>query len=292
MRSMTGYAKHIYEDEKFRVKIEMKSVNNKNLNLKIKQPYILNFLENRIKTGVSKRVYRGSVDLRVEFEDKSEQENLFEYNKNIALSYMEVLNNLERDLGEKFSNKMDILLKQPNVVKKNDLEIDEDEYLSVVLPCLDKAIDSFIIMKEQEGARLMGFFKERVGIIAKNVEFIDENRSRVVEEHRATLLEKMSKINEHINYSESDILREILLFTDKTDISEEVSRLKSHLEQFSLEIVADEDSCGKKLDFILQEMFRELNTAGVKCNLYDVSKVIVESKNEVEKIREQLLNIE
>jgi len=289
---MTGYSKHIFEDESYRVKIEIKSVNNKNLNLKIKLPYILNFLENKIKTEFSKRVSRGSVDLRIDFEDKKEQENLFEYNKNIATSYMQVLNNLESDLGEKFSNKMDILMKQPNVIKKNETEVDEAGYSKLLLENLHICLDSFIEMKEEEGARLRTYFLERMEVIRGNVEEIDSNTGRVVEEYKSTLLEKLSKINEKIDYSEADILREILLFTDKSDISEEVSRLRSHLEQFDLEIEKNEDSCGKKLDFILQEIFRELNTSGVKCNLYDISKLVVECKNEVEKIREQLLNIE
>lgn len=292
MRSMTGYAKHIFEDEAYRVKIEIKSVNNKNLNLKIKLPYILNFLENKIKSEFSKRVSRGSVDLRIDFEDKRDQDNLFEYNKNIAASYMQVLNSLENDLGEKFSNKMDILLKQPNVIKKNETEIDEKEYSKVLFENLHIALDSFIEMKEDEGNRLRSYFVERVDIIRSNVKEIDKNRDRVVEEYKTTLLEKLSKINEKIDYSEADILREVLIYTDKSDISEEVSRLASHLEQFDIEIEKNEDSCGKKLDFILQEIFRELNTSGVKCNLYDISKLVVECKNEVEKIREQLLNIE
>lgn len=292
MRSMTGYSKHIFEDENFRIKIELKSVNNKNLNLKVKIPYILNFLENKIKAEFSKRVARGSVDLRIDFEDKQEQENLFEYNKNIAVSYMQVLNSLEDDLGERFSNKMDILLKQPNVIKKNETEVDEKTYAKLVLENIHICVDSFIEMKEEEGTRLRSYFLERMDVIRKNVAEIDANRGRVVEEYKTNLLEKLSKLNEKIDYSEADILREILLFTDKSDISEEVSRLQSHLEQFTLEIEKNEDSCGKKLDFILQEIFRELNTSGVKCNLYDISKLVVECKNEVEKIREQLLNIE
>lgn len=102
----------------------------------------------------------------------------------------------------------------------------------------------------------------------------------------------MEKVRRDIEFKEEDLLKEILLFTDKSDISEETSRLESHLEQFKIELEKNESSIGKKLDFILQEMFRELNTTGVKCNLYDISKLVVECKNEVEKIREQALNIE
>jgi uncharacterized protein (TIGR00255 family) len=292
MRSMTGYSKELFENDDFRVKIEIKSVNNKNLNLKIKLPYILNFMENKIKTEVASRVSRGSLDLRIDFEDKRELGDLFEYNSNLASSYMKVLEKLEEDFDEKFSNKLDILIKQPNVVRKNELEIDETEYAEVVKNTLHKAIDSFLEMKEGEGARLKVYFEERLKAIEERVAQIVEKKEEVVDDYREKLLERLDRVRRDIEFKEEDILKEILLFTDKSDISEETSRLESHIEQFKIELEKNESSIGKKLDFILQEMFRELNTSGVKCNLYDISKLVVECKNEVEKIREQALNIE
>ncbi len=292
MRSMTGYSKEVFENDDFRVKIEMKSVNNKNLNLKIKLPYVLNFLENKIKTEVASKVSRGSVDLRIDFEDKREQGKLFEYNGNVAASYMEVLNKLEEDFNDKFSNKLDILIKQPNVVRKNELEIDESEYSEVVLNTLHKAIDSFVEMKESEGLRLKEYFDARLKIIESKVIEIIENKEKVVEDYREKLLDRLDRIRREIDFKEEDILKEILLFTDRSDISEETSRLESHIAQFRIELKKNESSIGKKLDFILQEIFRELNTTGVKSNLYDISKLVVECKNEVEKIREQAMNIE
>ncbi len=292
MRSMTGYSKELFESDDFRVKIEIKSVNNKNLNLKIKLPYILNFMENKIKTEVASRVSRGSVDLRIDFEDKKEMGDLFEYNGNLASSYMKVLEKLEEDFDEKFSNKLDILIKQPNVVRKNELEIDESEYSDVVKTTLHKAIDSFLEMKEEEGSRLRVYFEERLGTIEEKVAQIVVNKEKVVDDYREKLLERLDRVRRDIEFKEDDILKEILLFTDKSDISEETSRLESHIEQFKIELEKNESSIGKKLDFILQEMFRELNTTGVKSNLYDISKLVVECKNEVEKIREQALNIE
>ena len=113
-----------------------------------------------------------------------------------------------------------------------------------------------------------------------------------LENYKAKLLERLEKIKEEVEFKEEDILKEILLFTDKSDISEEISRLDSHLTQLKLEMNSSEIAIGKKIDFILQEIFRELNTTGVKCNLYDISKLVVESKNELEKIREQAMNIE
>lgn len=292
MRSMTGYSKEVFESDNFRIKIEIKSVNNKNLNLKIKQPYVLNFLENKIKTQVASRISRGSVDLRIDFEDKREQENLFEYNSNVASSYMKVLDKLEEDFDEKFSNKLDILIKQQNLIRKNELEVDESEYSEVIIETLHKALDSFIEMKEEEGARLRVYFQERLEIIESKVEEIIKNKEKVVDYYREKLLVRLEKAKVEVDFKEEDLLKEILLFTDKSDISEETSRLESHLAQFRIELQKNESSIGKKLDFILQEIFRELNTTGVKCSLYDISKLVVECKNEVEKIREQVMNIE
>jgi len=292
MRSMTGYSKYTYENDSFRVKIEMKSVNNKNLNLKIKAPYFLNFMENRIKTEFSKIVTRGSVDLRVEFFDKRETGELFSYDKNISNSYMGVLASLEKDYDEKFSNKLDILLRQSNVIVKNEIELPEKEYEEFILSALKIAIDRIVEMKEQEGNRLKDYFKERLTIIEEKFQLICKNKERIVEDYKERLLERLNKNSDDINFDEKDILKEILLFTDKSDISEEVSRFVSHIEQFKLELDSNENAVGKKLDFILQEMFRELNTTGVKCHLYDISKLVVECKNEVEKIREQVMNIE
>jgi uncharacterized protein (TIGR00255 family) len=292
MRSMTGYSKEVFESDNFRIKIEIKSVNNKNLNLKIKLPYVLNFLENKIKTQVASRVSRGSVDLRIDFEDKREQENLFEYNSNVAFSYMKVLDKLEEDFNEKFSNKMDILIKQQNLIRKNELEVDESEYSEAIIKTLHKAMDSFIEMKEEEGSRLKVYFQERLGIIESKVIEIIENKEKVVDYYREKLFERLGKVKADLEFKEEDLLKEILLFTDKSDISEETSRLESHITQFHIELKKNESSTGKKLDFILQEIFRELNTTGVKSNLYDISKLVVECKNEVEKIREQVMNIE
>lgn len=133
---------------------------------------------------------------------------------------------------------------------------------------------------------------ERIEVLESKIEEIKKFKDIVVSNYKAKLLERLEKIKEEVEFKEEDILKEILLFTDKSDISEEISRLDSHLTQLKLEMNSSEIAIGKKIDFILQEIFRELNTTGVKCNLYDISKLVVESKNELEKIREQAMNIE
>lgn len=292
MRSMTGYSKLNFEDEKFAINLELKSVNNKNLNLKIKLPYNLNFLENAIRTEVASKISRGSLDLKIEFEDKRELGEIFDYDRSLSSAYMKILKEMENDFDEKFTNKMDILVRNLNVIKKNDFEIDENEYSKFILDKIQELLVGFVKTKEDEGNRLKAYFMERIKVLESKVEEIKKFKDTVVSNYKAKLLERLEKIKEEVEFKEEDILKEILLFTDKSDISEEISRLDSHLTQLKLEMNSSEIAIGKKIDFILQEIFRELNTTGVKCNLYDISKLVVESKNELEKIREQAMNIE
>lgn len=292
MRSMTGYSKLNFEDEKFVINLELKSVNNKNLNLKIKLPYNLNFLENAIRTEVASKISRGSLDLKIEFEDKRELGEIFDYDRSLSSAYMKILKEMENDFDEKFTNKMDILVRNLNVIKKNDFEIDENEYSKFILDKIQELLVGFVKTKEDEGNRLKAYFMERIEVLESKVEEIKKFKDTVVSNYKAKLLERLEKIKEEVEFKEEDILKEILLFTDKSDISEEISRLDSHLTQLKLEMNSSEIAIGKKIDFILQEIFRELNTTGVKCNLYDISKLVVESKNELEKIREQAMNIE
>ncbi|AVQ30432.1 MULTISPECIES: YicC/YloC family endoribonuclease [Fusobacterium] len=292
MRSMTGYSKLTYQDESFAINMELKSVNNKNLNLKIKLPYNLNFLEGAIRTEVASKISRGSLDLKIEFEDKRELGKLFDYDRNLSSAYMNVLKEMENDFSEKFTNKMDILVRNLNVIQKNDFEIDENEYSFFVLKKVNELLIPFIQTREDEGKRLKTYFLERIDVLEEKITEIKKYKEIVVENYKEKLMERLDKIRGAIDFKEEDILKEILLFTDKSDISEEISRLDSHMEQLRKEMESRDTAVGKKIDFILQEIFRELNTTGVKCNLYDISKLIVECKNELEKIREQAMNIE
>ena len=292
MRSMTGYSKLAYQDDKYALNMELKSVNNKNLNLKIKLPYNLNFLEGAIRTEIASKVSRGSLDLKIEFSDLRDLGKLFDYDQAQSNGYLTVLLEMEQDFNEKFSNKMDILVRNLNVIKKNDFEIDEDEYSKFILDKIKELLIPFIKTREEEGERLRNYFFERIEILEANIDEIKKYKDQVVDIYRSKLLERLEKIKGNIEFKEEDILKEILLFTDKSDISEEISRLDSHMEQLKKELSSKGVAVGKKIDFILQEIYRELNTTGVKSNLYEISKLIVECKNELEKIREQSMNIE
>ena len=292
MKSMTGYSKLVYQDENYSLNMQIKSVNNKNLNLKIKLPYSLNFLEGAIRAEIASKVSRGSLDVKIEFSDLRDEGNIFDYDKAQSRAYMKVLSEMEKEFGEKFTNKMDILVRNLNVVKKNDVETDDEEYSNFILGKLRELLVPFIKTREEEGARLKEYLKGRVAVLEEKISEIKKYKEIVVQDYKDKLLERLDTIRGDIEFKEEDILKEILLFTDKSDISEEISRLDSHMVQLKKELEKTTEPVGKKIDFILQEIYRELNTTGVKSNLYDISKLIVESKNELEKIREQVMNIE
>ena len=292
MRSMTGYSKLNYEDENYIISMEIKSVNNKNLATKVKLPYNLNLLENYIRAEIATFISRGSIDFRTEFEDKNESLKNLKYDEDLAKSCMQILNKMEEDFNEKFSNKLDFLVRNFGVISQKDLDSEEEKYKEIIGLKLRELLQEFVKTKVEEGNRLRGFFKEQLSILKSKVEEVKKLKPKVVENYRERLLANVNSIKADIDFKEEDILKEILLFSDRVDITEEVSRLESHFKQLEYEFNADKDSQGKKIEFIFQEIFREFNTMGVKSNMYEISKLVVEGKNELEKMREQIMNIE
>lgn len=292
MRSMTGYSKLNYEDENYVISMEIKSVNNKNLTTKVKLPYNLNLLENYIRAEIASFISRGSIDFRIEFEDKNENLKSLKYDEDLAKSCMQILNKMEEDFNEKFSNKLDFLVRNFGVISQKDLDTDEEKYKEIISLKLRELLQDFVKTKVEEGNRLRNFFKEQLNILKLKVEEVKKLKPQVVENYRERLLANVNSIKADIDFKEEDILKEILLFSDRVDITEEVSRLESHFKQLEYEFNVDKDSQGKKIEFIFQEIFREFNTMGVKSNMYEISKLVVEGKNELEKMREQIMNIE
>ena len=292
MRSMTGYSKLNYEDENYVISMEIKSVNNKNLTTKVKLPYNLNLLENYIRAEIASFISRGSIDFRIEFEDKNENLKSLKYDEDLAKSCMQILNKMEEDFNDKFSNKLDFLVRNFGVISQKDLDTDEEKYKEIISLKLRELLQDFVKTKVEEGNRLRNFFKEQLNILKLKVEEVKKLKPQVVENYRERLLANVNSVKADIDFKEEDILKEILLFSDRVDITEEVSRLESHFKQLEYEFNADKDSQGKKIEFIFQEIFREFNTMGVKSNMYEISKLVVEGKNELEKMREQIMNIE
>ena len=176
MRSMTGYSKISYQSEDFVIDMEIKSVNNKNLNLKIKMPTVLNFLESKIRTNVGEKVTRGSIDLKIDFEDRRDLDNLFEYDEKICEAYLKVLTDMEERFNDKFTNKMDYLIRNFNVIKRK--ENDTNDYEEIIISKLDELLDEFLVFKDTEGARLKEYFLERLAFIKERVEIIKKHKEQ------------------------------------------------------------------------------------------------------------------
>jgi uncharacterized protein (TIGR00255 family) len=220
---------------------------------------------------------------------------MYEYNSSSAKAVLKTINEMEEDLGITFEDKIEAVLKygNGNILTKAELDIDENLYENFVIKNLVKVVSSLNRMKEEEGLRLRDYFESRVRIIKGYLSEIEILKENVTLDYKEKLLNRLNSIQNDINFDEQDILKEILIFADRSDISEETSRLKLHLDALE-ELFVDETKIdkGKKLDFLLQESFRELNTMGVKSNYYSISKLVVEAKTEVEKLREQGMNVE
>lgn len=207
MRSMTGYAKLIYEDEKYALQMEMKSVNNKNLSCKIKLPYNLNFLETKIRNEIAAKVLRGSVELRIELEEKEENLEAIQYDKNLSRAYFDTLSSMEKELGEVFSNKMDFLVRNFNVLKKGNKEVSEEEYSQFLLPKVQELLLPFLESRQEEGNRLQLFFLEKFEILKSYVAKIEEYQPSVVERYKEKLLARLQTCREDLHFEENDILK-------------------------------------------------------------------------------------
>lgn len=291
MRSMTGYSKLNYEDENFKLNMEIKSVNNKNLSTKIKLPSNLVSLENYVRLKIASIVSRGSIEIKIDIENKNEDIANVKYNENLAISYMNILNKMEDTFQDKFSNKMDLLMRAFGVISKEDIETNEEIYKNILDKNLDELLNKFVQTKIAEGNRLKIFFQNQLEKLKINLNEIKKLKPKVVENYKQRLLTNVNNIKNDIDFKEEDILKEVLIYSDRVDITEEILRLESHFKQLEIDFNLESNQ-GKKIEFIFQEIFREFNTMGVKSNMYDISKLVVESKNELEKMKEQIMNIE
>jgi uncharacterized protein (TIGR00255 family) len=215
-----------------------------------------------------------------------------EVNESLALGYVDAFKLLSKSLKIKNDLTASFLVKVPDVVKLKKRELDETEIENAVLAVLDKAIDSYDSMRNTEGAKLREDVEKNLDIILETVERIEELAPLSVEIYKNRLAAKMKDALEGKEYDEQRLITEVAIFADKVDVGEETVRLKSHISQFKELMDSDSPSIGKKLDFIVQEMNREINTTGSKCNSVEITKLVVDTKSVIEKIREQIQNIE
>ncbi|GAV25032.1 hypothetical protein ciss_09650 [Carboxydothermus islandicus] len=288
MHSMTGYGRAESLSEFGRILIELKGVNHKYLEINVKLPRRYFFLEEKIKKVVQSKVHRGKIDLYVTVEEALSKN--VKIDENLVYEYYKELQKIGETLGIKADIEIEDLLLLPDIFKIAEPQFDEEQLWNYFLVPLNEALGKFIAMRWDEGKRLQDDISQKVTVIKNLVTEIESRAPEIPKEYREKLLNRLKDLG-NLGIPEERILQEVLLYADKVSIDEEITRLKSHIAAF-LEVIHDSGPIGKKLDFIVQEMFRETNTIGAKANDLFISTKVVNLKSELEKIREQVQNIE
>jgi uncharacterized protein (TIGR00255 family) len=290
MRSMTGYGRGTAIFDGRQVAVELSSVNRKQAEIALSMPRALLELEPRVRDEINAHISRGRLTVAVGLHLKGGGKGNA-VNVAAAKDYRDQLEGLRKSLKLVGEITLDQVLRGPGVLESDAVEIDTEIAWPALKKALKAALDQFVKMRKQEGEALAVDLKKRVLSIQKNVKTIGVLAPKVMEHHRGSLLERAAKAGLEIENSDERLLKEIVFFADRSDISEELTRLRSHLDQFFDQVCKDEP-VGRTLDFLLQEMFRETNTIGNKANFLVISQIIVGMKTELEKLREQVQNIE
>ena len=290
-RSMTGFGRAQRDTENLFVSVELKSVNHRYFELYSRVPRAYGFLDEKIKSYLQNRVARGKIECNVVIETADSDYAQVRVNHSLAEAYITALNELE----EKYNIKNDVsvtsLSRFPDVLSVHKSEADEDAIWEAVKEVLETATDNFVAMREREGEKLREDICSRADTILEKVAFVEARSPETVKEYNEKMKQRIRELIEDTTVDEQRLLQEAAIFADKVAVDEETVRLRSHIEQ--LKAMFDEnEAIGKKMDFLVQEINLEANTIGSKAADFEIGKTVVEIKAEVEKIREQVQNIE
>lgn len=291
VRSMTGFGRAKKEIDSLDITVEIKSVNHRYFEFSARLPRSYNFLEEKLKSFLAQNISRGKVEISVMIEDNSQNATVVEIDRDYANAYITAL----KQLSKEFKIKNDI--GASSFVGNNDLfkvrrkAADDQTVQNAVLTVAKEALDNFIEMRSIEGERLLNDVKSRTAYILKKVEFIEERSPETVKLYKERIEQKIKELLNDTAPDEQRILTEVAIFADKVAVAEETVRLRSHIKQFE-DLLSDTKPVGRKLDFIVQEMNRETNTIGSKAQDIEIAHTVVDIKSEIEKIREQIQNME
>lgn len=291
IKSMTGYGRCERIIGTKKITAELKSVNHRFSDYNIKVPRQYGFLEDRVRQFISKEVARGKIDVYVSIESCGEADKTVTVNKELAGNYVEIL----RDLCETFSLKDDISVSTiasfTDIFRAEPKRDDEEEIWTAVSEVLTDAVSSFISMRAREGERIERDLRERVTYMKSLANEIDKLSPMAVQVYKAKLYQKIKEVIDEREPDDTRILTEVAIFADKVAVNEETVRLASHYDEF-FTILDSNEPAGRKLDFLIQEINREVNTIGSKASDLEIAKLVVTLKGEIEKLREQIQNIE
>lgn len=291
IKSMTGFGRCEVEEGNRKVTVEMKSVNHRYLDVNIKMPKKLSFFESSIRNELKNYVQRGKIDIFISYEDFSENNVCIKYNKELAAEYLKYLREMSEEFGLDDDIRVSALSRYPEVFSMEEQMVDEEEIWKVLAKAIDGAAESFVETRIKEGQNLADDLIAKLDGMLEHVAFIEERSPQLMEEYRKKLEDKVKELLLDAAVDENRLLTEVTIFADKVCVDEEIVRLKSHIET-TKQTLKDGGSIGRKLDFIAQEMNREANTILSKANDLDISNRGIELKTEIEKVREQIQNIE
>lgn len=291
IKSMTGFGRSEVEDGKRRVTVEIKAVNHRYLDASIKMPKKLNFFESAIRTLLKEYIQRGKVDIFIAFEDFSEDNIVIKYNHNVAEEYLKYLRQMKEEFGLEDDIRVSTLSRYPEVFTMDEDNIDEEEIWKALEKALRGALEAFVDTRIKEGENLKNDLVSKLNGLLDCVAFIEERSPQIIETYKQKLEGRVRDMVADVNIDDSRIIQEVTIFADKVCVDEEIVRLKSHISSAKDELVRG-GSVGRKLDFIAQEMNREANTILSKTSDLEISNRGIELKTEIEKVREQIQNIE
>ena len=291
IKSMTGFGRSEVSDSSKKIVVEVKSVNHRYLDTSIKMPKKLNYFDAAIRNQLKEYIQRGKVDIFITYEDISENQVEIKYNEAIAAEYMNYFKKMSEDFSIVNDIKVNSLAQMPEVLTLSEAVSDEDEIWSLLEKALDEAFTSFVKTREEEGEKLKVDLIDKLDNMLAAVDFIEKRSPEIVNSYRTRLEEKVKELLSDTQIDESRIAAEVVIFADKICVDEETVRLRSHIENTKMAL-NEGGTVGRKLDFIAQEMNREANTILSKANDLEITNTAIELKTEIEKVREQIQNIE
>lgn len=288
---MTGFGRSEIINEERKIIVEMKAVNHRYCDMNIKLPKKLNYFETDIRNYLKDYIARGKVDVFITYEDYTKSNVCVKYNKDIAAEYIEYFKQMSEEFGVDNDIKASALGRFPEVFNLEETASDEDEIWKYIKEAVDEAAKKFVEARIIEGENLKNDLIAKLDEMLSIVAFIEEKSPEIISAYKAKLIEKVNELAANTQIDDARIATEVTLFADKVCVDEEIVRLKSHIEQ-TKNILTEGGAVGRKLDFIAQEMNREANTILSKANSLEISDMGINLKTEIEKVREQIQNIE
>lgn len=291
IKSMTGFGKGENEAQGRKFTVEIKSVNHRYNDINIRLPRFMISLEDKIRKHLMQKISRGKTDVYINFETFSQQDISVKLNEQLAAAVAKKLNYLQSTFGLKSDNTLDLVSRFPEVLTTENIEENEEIMYDILLPALDSALEQFTAMREREGAALKEDILKKCAVLKDLTKRIEEKAAVVPEEYKQKLKNRIDELLGDVPVDEQRISQEVLLFADRCCIDEEITRLYSHISQLE-EILESNGPVGRKLDFLVQELNREANTSASKSGDLYITQAAIDLKSEIEKIREQIQNIE